>query len=991
MGWSDSIDQILVSRSSRPHHCIFGLLLLVFLVDIASSIFLRLSPAVISGEHVSWAPKDFVHALTDFRSDTLDIIVLSLLRPAILAVLVWIAIKLGTPRLGDLVRSQDALDTCHTCTVTSTAPLLINEGPTASINGGGSVPTTSINGGGSGPSTRSGSAAAAGLTLTTDVKEEHLKSHERKERAVLRKNVVCAVMFLFTSGVQVYVGIKCIGFDQGWRKRPTLHTVQALIFLASLALINFESFLAKRFVMVCTQEEGHLVPEFHPHRLYFNPKIPGHRCDMCRNKINQAYVCRLCDFDCCAACFNKKDKATGEGIIRGDKGVKHVGTLSMGTYMYRGARLIAPELPLFIVALTLLGANSMIRLFMPNYQGSIIQDIINAHHACVNEAYNLTVNVTRGECAAHKASFLDNVLVYLALSFATSILTALRQLAFMLVARRVILHIRGRVFDSILNQDIAFFDGMRTGDLQQRCTSDVRQTASPIFSSLPLLLSNIILLVGGVVMCFVTSWRLSMLAFTTALPIMHVTRAYAEWSSKINRAIVQDLSDGNAITNEAISNVRTVRSVSSEDFERARYRVTLQKGFSKGIRDATIGSLATFFNGSLDMFAGVMILWYGGSIAVEADGEITVGDLIKYQLYYNMMNNSIQALSGVLNTFTRAAGAAERVLTVIDLPPDIPPDKGDKVGDAISSWDLILDNVHFYYQMRPTNPVLQGLSFEVPAGSVCALVGTSGGGKSTVMHMLLRFYDPHEGRITLGGRDYKELNLKSMHEQIGVVSQDTQLWNCSVGENITYGAPDDVPEAEIELVARAAQAWEFITEFEDGFHTKVGERGQRLSGGQRQRIAIARCLLRKPKLLLLDEATSALDAESEAAVQKALEALMGRDEQSTVLVAHRLSTVVNAHQIIVVDKGRAAERGTHAKLLDEGGKYADLVRTQLQKGQQEEDTAAPASAPQRVAAGAGARAEGAGGLFGTGLFANPAAPPSAPGEVAAAVGRQRRN
>merc|ERR1719502_1490863 len=341
----------------------------------------------------------------------------------------------------------------------------------------------------------------------------------------------------------------------------------------------------------------------------------------------------------------------------------------------------------------------MVRLFMPNYQGTIIQDIINAHSACVDEAFNHTTNSTSGECAQHKASFLDNILMYLGLSFATCILSALRQLCFMVVARRVVLHIRGRVFDSILEQDIAFFDGMRTGDLQQRTTSDVQRTASPIFSALPQLLSNTIML---------------------------VTRAYAQWSSKINRQIVQDFSDGNAIANEAITNVRTVRAVSSEDFERKRYRETLNKGFAKGIKDASIGAVATFFNGGLDLFAGVLILWYGGIIAIEPAGEITVGDLIKYQLYYNMMNNSIQALSGVLNSFTRAAGAAERVLSVIDLPPDIDPRTGAPVDVAVRKWELHLSKVSLYYNMRPTNPVLQGLSFHVSEGTVCALVGTSG-------------------------------------------------------------------------------------------------------------------------------------------------------------------------------------------------------------------------------------------------------------------------
>lgn len=778
MGWSDSIDELLVSRGSRPHRFVASILALVFLIDLASAVCLRSAPALIpdakNHTKISWALQDLVHDLHDFHADVVDVILLAIARPIVLGLLCWCAIALGTPKLDDLVRPRPCAGNVHVSGGGAGAPLLVNAAP-AGVDAAA----------GTGAACSSRNAAAANLVLSTDVKEEHLASQKRQERAEFRKNVVCALMFMFTSGVQVFVGIKCIGFDCNWAQRPTLRLVQTTIFLSSLAMINFESFLAKRFVMLCTKEEGFLIPEFHPHRLYFVPMRPSCRCDLCRSRIKQSYVCRLCDFDCCAACFNKKDKATGEGIIRGDKGVKHVGALDFKTYMSRGMRLILPELPVFAIALLLLCANSLVRLFMPNYQGTIIQNIINAHHACVDEAYNQTANATRGECAVHKASFLENILMYLGLSFATSVLSALRQLCFMIVGRRIILHIRGRVFDSILAQDIAFFDGMRTGDLQQRTASDVQRTASPLFSALPTLLANVILLVGGVVMCFATSWRLSMLAFTTVLPIMHVTRSYAKWSSNINRQIVQDFSDGNAIANEAITNVRTVRAVSSEDFERARYRETLNKGFAKGVKDAAIGSLATFFNSGLDLFAGVLILWYGGSIAMEPAGEISVGDLITYQLYYNMMNNSIQSLSGVLNAFTRAAGAAERVLSVIDLPPDIDPKAGAPVDLVVRAWDLRLEDVKFHYQMRPTNPVLQGLTFAVPEGTVCALVGTSGGGKSTVIHLILRYYDPVEGSLSLGGVGYTQLNFPSVHKRLGVVSQDTQMFNCSIAENIT--------------------------------------------------------------------------------------------------------------------------------------------------------------------------------------------------------------
>ena len=306
-----------------------------------------------------------------------------------------------------------------------------------------------------------------------------------------------------------------------------------------------------------------------------------------------------------------------------------------------------------------------------------------------------------------------------------------------------------------------------------------------------------------------------------------------------------------------------------------------------------------------------------------------------------MINTSIQALNDMVNSFTRAAGAAERVLSLYDLTPDIDPDKGADVEMVVGKWDLAFEDVHFHYQMRPQQKVLQGMTFRVGEGQVAALVGRSGGGKSTMIHLLLRYYDPREGRVTLGGVDYKDLHIKSVHRHVGVVSQETQLFNTTIGDNLTYGCAVEPSREEVVAACKAAQAFGFIQGFEDGLSTRVGERGQRLSGGQKQRLAIARCLLRKPRLLLLDEATSALDAESEAQVQKALDSLIWTETHTVVLVAHRLSTVINAHTIIVVDQGKAAEQGSHQELLELKGTYAALVAHQVQKQRETVSEGAP--------------------------------------------------
>ncbi|CAI5957509.1 unnamed protein product [Closterium sp. NIES-65] len=337
----------------------------------------------------------------------------------------------------------------------------------------------------------------------------------------------------------------------------------------------------------------------------------------------------------------------------------------------------------------------------------------------------------------------------------------------------------------------------------------------------------------------------------------------------------------------------------------------------------------------LDQLIAFQLYWnliqsgYGGVLVME--GHMRLGQLIAFQLYWNLIQSGYQSIMSVLMSLTKASGAAQRVLSLIDSLPDIDPDAGTKVSTLQGS--IRMEDVHFHYQMRPDHPVLKGVSFHVDPGQVLAmvghsgvslhvdpgqvlaLVGRSGGGKSTVVHLLMRFYDPVQGRIVMDGRDLRELNLRSVHAHMGLVAQDTQMWACSIEENIAYGLPS-YTRAEVEEAAKHANAHDFITKFPEGYATRVGERGVRLSGGQRQRIAIARMLLRRPRVLLLDEATSALDAESEALVQGALDRLIAEGGRTIVLVAHRLSTVRNADSICVLEGGRVAEHGTHEQLLE---------------------------------------------------------------------------
>jgi len=481
----------------------------------------------------------------------------------------------------------------------------------------------------------------------------------------------------------------------------------------------------------------------------------------------------------------------------------------------------------------------------------------------------------------------------------------------------------------MLVQDVAYFDGTESGRLISRLTNDLDLMMSPIQSSLSSLLSNVLILVGGMVMCFVKSYRLSMLAFVMVGPITYLWEQYAQWSKGLAREMLAHWAEGNSIASQALSHIRTVKAFGCEERVINKYSEANKHALDCGVKDAWGNGLTSALTGYLDLGSGVLILYFGGHLVYA--GEMSVGELVTFQLFWNMMNNAYQNLQGLVTSFTRSAAGAEKIFSLWDSQPDINPNEGSDV-----SWDaqghLELKNVTFYYQMRPDNIVLNKFNLNIPAGKTIALVGRSGGGKSTIINLLLRFYDAREGVVSIDGRAYESLKVRQLRRLFGVVTQETELFALSIEENIAYGLdPDEYTMEDVIDAAKKAFAYEFITEMKDGFKTRIGERGNRLSGGQRQRIAIARVFLRKPKIILLDEATSALDENSQEAVQQALSNLIAESNATVVLVAHRLSTVMNADSIVVIDKGEALEKGNHDELVAVGGIYASMVRKQSQK------------------------------------------------------------
>eukprot|EP00899_Mesostigma_viride_P009873 jgi/Mesvir1/18888/Mv18887-RA.1 len=608
-----------------------------------------------------------------------------------------------------------------------------------------------------------------------------------------------------------------------------------------------------------------------------------------------------------AAAAAKPGASKAEGQLRGDKGARTESDINSRQYLFRAIALARKEWHLVLVGTLCLLLTSATGLVLPKYQGGILDRVIKMD----------------------RPGFTRDVLVLLTFSAASGIFGGIRGLCFSLAGKRILKTLQTRLFQGVIIQDIAYFDATTSGEITSRLTNDVSAMAEPCSWMLSFMMRNLLSMVGGLLLCFHTSWKLSMLAFTTMAPVMHITSVYSRWSRGINRERQAILAEANSVASEALGNIRTVRAFSTEDTEIAKFDEKTDKALKKGIIDAVAYSGALAINNWLDLGAGVVILWYGGMLVM--DHHLSIGRLITFQLYWSMIQDGYQSFMGVLMSLTRASGAAQRVLTLIDALPDIDPFAGTKLANV--NGELQFRDVHFVYQMRPDQPVLRGVNLHINAGQVCAFVGRSGNGKSTLVHLVMRYYDPTGGCIELDGLDLRRINLRSLHKFTGLVAQDTQMFATTIEGNISYGIEKEVTSEEVVEAAKKANAHDFILAFPDGYKTRVGERGVRISGGQRQRIAIARMLLRKPKVLLLDEATSALDTESEHLVQGAIDTLIKEGGRTVLLVAHRLSTVQNADVIAVVEQGQLVEKGKHQDLVAADGVYARLVRRQLAKAE----------------------------------------------------------
>ncbi|CAM5162095.1 unnamed protein product [Eretmochelys imbricata] len=518
--------------------------------------------------------------------------------------------------------------------------------------------------------------------------------------------------------------------------------------------------------------------------------------------------------------------------------------------------------------------------------------------------------------------FSTAVVIMSLLAIGSSFAAGIRGGVFTLIFARLNIRLRNCLFKSLVAQETSFFDENRTGDIISRLTSDTTIVSNLVSQNINIFLRNVVKATGVIVFMFSLSWQLSLVTFMGFPIIMLVSDLYGKYYKKLSKEVQDALAKANNTAEETISAMKTVRSFASEDMEANVYWEKLRQVYKLNKKEALAYTYYVWSSGLTLLVVQVSILYYGGHLVIS--GQMTSGNLISFIIYEFVLGDCMESVGSVYSGLMQGVGAAEKVFEFIDRKPTMVND-GTLAPDHVEG-KVEFRNVTFSYATRSATQVLQNVSFTLYPGKVTALVGPSGSGKSSCVNILENFYPLQDGQVLLDGQPIHMYDHKYLHSVISLVSQEPVLFARSIAENISYGLTSVSFESVVQA-AQKANAHAFITELQDGYKTEAGEKGAQLSGGQKQRVAIARALIRAPPILILDEATSALDAESEHTIQQAI---YGDLQNHTVLViAHRLSTVERAHNIIVLDKGRVVQQGTHKELMEEGGLYSKLVQRQI--------------------------------------------------------------
>ncbi|XP_061841989.1 ABC-type oligopeptide transporter ABCB9 isoform X2 [Nerophis lumbriciformis] len=556
---------------------------------------------------------------------------------------------------------------------------------------------------------------------------------------------------------------------------------------------------------------------------------------------------------------------------------------------------------LLTVASFFLVISAVCEAFIPYYYGKAIDSIV-VHHSMeyfARPAITLTV-----------------------LAFASSIAVGVRGGVFTLTFARLNLRLRNHLFRTLMRQELAFFDENHTGDITSRLSADTTQVSDLISQNVNVFLRSSIKAVGFLIFMFGMSWKLTLVNLMGLPFVALFSEYYGNYYKKLTKEVQTNLAKANKVAEETISAIKTVRSFANECEEADSYYAKLKVMYQINKKQAMAYACYMWSTCISELALEVTILTYGGHLVVS--GQMGSSELLSFFIYMLEMGECLSSIASVYSGLMQGVGAAEKVFEYLDRKPKHPAEGTETLNSC--SGLVEFQDITFAYPTRPEIDILKGVSFTLRPGKVTALVGPSGSGKSSCVNLLENFYLPQQGQVLLDGKPVHTLKHEDLHSLVALVGQEPVLFDRSVEENITYGLTDVSTEDFTEAV-RKSNVHDFITALPQGYQTNVGEKGAQLSGGQKQRVAIARALVRHPRVLILDEATSALDAESEHIVQQALNSIM--KDHTVLVIAHRLSSVEKADRIIVIDKGRVAEQGSHSQLMANGGLYYKLIQRQV--------------------------------------------------------------